>query len=58
MTVRQMLRKGEFNYMTQIKQSDGSVLVILIRRGDPKIYKLWVKDLYKSTETIVKQEVT
>lgn len=44
--------------MNQAKQPDGSLLVILTKRGDHHIYKMWVKDLYKSSEVVIKEEVT
>jgi hypothetical protein len=53
-----MLTKGDFNHMSQEKQPAGSVLVTLTKRGDPHTYKMWVKDLYKPTEEILKEEVT
>lgn len=57
MTIREMLAKGEFNHMSQVKQPDGSVLVTLTRRGDPRVYKLWVRDLYKPGELVVKEQI-
>ncbi len=57
MTVRERLARGEFNHMSQEKQSDGSVLVTLTKRGDRHIYRMWVKDLYKSTEQVIKEEI-
>ncbi len=58
MTVREWLARGEFNHMSQAVQSDGSLLVTLTKRGDPHIYRLWVVDLYKPTERVIREEVT
>ena len=58
MTVREMLARGEFNHMSQVTQTDGSVLVTLTKRGDPHVYKLWVRDLYQPTEQVIREEVT
>ena len=56
MTVRERLAKGEFNHMSQDLQPDGSLLVVLTKRGDPHVYKMWVRDLYKPTEAVLKEE--
>jgi hypothetical protein len=53
-----MLARGDFNHMSQEKQPDGSVLVIMTKRGDNKVYKLWVRDLYQPTEVVIKEEIT
>ena len=58
MSVREMLAKGEFNNMSQRKQPDGSVLVTLSKRGDPRVYRMWVRDLYQPTEQVIKEEIT
>ena len=42
--------------MQQRPQPDGTLLVILTKRGDPHVYKLTVKDLYKPTEQVIKEE--
>jgi hypothetical protein len=57
MKVREMLAKGEFNHMSQEQQSDGSVLVTLTKRGDPHVYRMWVKNLYTKDEEVLKEEV-
>ena len=57
MTVREMLSKGEFNNMSQVLQLDGSLLVTLVKRGDNHIYKMWVTNLYKKDEHVIKEEV-
>ncbi len=51
------LKTGDFNYMSQVKQPDGSLLVTLTKRGDSHVYKLWVRDLYQPTEVVIKEEV-
>lgn len=56
MAVRERLAKGDFNYMCGEPQPDGSVLVTLTKRGDPHVYRMWVKDLYKPTEVVIKEE--
>ena len=57
MSTRQRLRLGDFNHMSQERQPDGSLLVTLTKRGDPHVCKLWVRDLYLPTETVLKQEI-
>lgn len=57
MTARQMLAKGQFNNMSQQQLPDGSVRIRLTRRGDPQVYSLLVKDLYKPTEKILEDKI-
>ena len=57
MTGREKLRLGDFNYMSQEQQPDGTVLITLSKRGEDKTYKLVVKDLYKPTEQVLEEEV-
>ena len=57
MIVRDKLTRGEFNHMSQVTQADGSVLVTLTRRGDPRQYILIVKDLYQPTESVISEEI-
>ena len=57
MTIRDMLKEGKFNHMRQHVQPDGSLLVTMTRRGDPHVYKLWVRELYKPTEQVIKEEI-
>jgi hypothetical protein len=57
MRVREMLARGEFNYMSQEAQLDGSVLVTLTKRGDPHVYRMWVRDLYQPTERVLREEI-
>ena len=58
MTVRERLRLGLFNTMGQALQPDGSLLVTLTKRGDNHVYRLWVRDLYKPTEVVIREEIT
>ena len=58
MTGREKLAKGDFNYMSQEHQPDGSVLVTLTKRGDNHVYRMWVRDLYLPTEVVLKEEIT
>ncbi len=58
MTVRERLARGEFNDMSQATQPDGTLLVTLTRRGDNHVYRMWVRDLYKPTELVIKEEIT
>ncbi len=58
MTIREMLAKGDFNHMGQHPESDGTKLVTLTKRGDNHVYRMWVKDLYKPTEVVIKEEIT
>lgn len=58
MTVREMMAKGDFSYMSQVQQPDGSVLVTLRKRGDSHVYKMWVRDLCRVTEQVIKEEVS
>lgn len=50
---RKRLEKGNFNYMTQEGQPDGSVVISLTKLHDPKLYKLCVKKLYQPDEEIL-----
>ncbi len=58
MTVRERLAKGEFNYMESKGLPDGSVLVTLLKRGDPHIYQMAVQDLYQPNEKVLWEKVT
>lgn len=53
----EMLKAGDFNHMSQEKQADGTVIITLSKRGDPKTYKMRVKDLYLPTEQVISEEV-
>lgn len=40
------LKIGDFNDMMQEQQPDGSVIITLSKRGEDKVYKFRVRDLY------------
>ena len=44
------LKSGDFNDMSQEQQPDGSVIITLSKRGEDKVYKFRVKDLYGKNE--------
>lgn len=56
MTVRERLAKGEFNNMSQERQPDGSILVTLTKRGEHRVYRMWVKGLYTKDEVVIREE--
>lgn len=51
-----MVRSGDFNNMQQEWQTDGTVIITLVKHGDPHVYKVWVRDLYLPTEVVIKEE--
>ncbi|MHA1287160.1 MAG: hypothetical protein ACTSPB_07110 [Candidatus Thorarchaeota archaeon] len=51
------LKSGDFNDMSQEQQPDGSVTVTLSKRGEDKVYKFRVKNLYKENEEVLEHEV-
>ena len=57
-TVLDRLLTGDFNHMSQERQPDGSVLVTMTKRGDPHVYKMWVRDLYKPSQVVIKEEIS
>lgn len=44
------LKKGRFNYMSQKRLPDGTVIITLSKRGDKKLAHFRVKDLYGPNE--------
>ena len=50
------LKQGDFNDMNQEEQPDGSVILTLSKRGEGKVYKLHVRDLYGDNEKVLKEE--
>ena len=52
MTVIERFKKGDFNYMSQEAQADGSVIITLTRRGYPHVYQFKVRNLYKADEVV------
>ena len=58
MLTLEKLKKGKFNTMSQEWQPDGSVIITLSKRGEGKVYKFKVKDLYGKNEEVLSEEVT
>ena len=50
------LKAGDFNDMNQEWQPDGSVIITLSKRGEKKVYKFKVKDLYGKKEEVLEEE--
>ena len=50
------LYAGDFNDMIQAWQPDGSVIITLSKRGEDKLYRFKVKDLYGPDEEVVESE--
>jgi len=50
------LKTGDFNYMMQEQQPDGSVIITLSKRGEGKVYKFRVRNLYQPDEKEVDLE--
>ena len=46
----QMLKKGDFNDLTQEWLPDGSVIITIFKRKTKKLHKFRVKDLYGPNE--------
>jgi len=44
------LKSGDFNYMSQEWQPDGSVIITLSKRGENKVYHFRVRNLYQPGE--------
>lgn len=51
------LKAGDFNEMSQDWQADGTVIITLSKRGERRIYKLCVQDLYGEHEEVLSEEV-
>ena len=51
------LYTGDFNGMSQAAQPDGSVVITLAKRGEGKIYRFRVMNLYQANEEILEHEV-
>ena len=56
MTGRQKLSTGDFNDMSQTALPDGSVEVILFKRGESVKYRLVVRNLYQPDELVLTDE--
>lgn len=50
---RVRLGKGNFNFMNQELQPDGSLVITLTKLHDPKRYKLCVRKLYQPDEELL-----
>ena len=57
MSGMERLKTGNFNNMDQEGQLDGSVIITLSKRGEDKVYKFKVKDLYGKNEEVLSEEV-
>ena len=57
MNGRDKLKLGDFNHMSQEKQDDGSILVVLSSRKYPEIYRFKVRNLYQINEKVISNEV-
>lgn len=51
------LKTGNFNEMKQEPQPDGSVVITLHKRGEKRVFKFRVKNLYQENEEILEHEV-
>lgn len=51
------LYQGDYNFMTQEWQSDGTVIVSLYKHNDDKIHRLHIKNLYQENEELIKDEI-
>jgi len=51
------LHRGDFNYMSQEQQPDGSVIVTLSKRGEGRTYRFRVRDLYGENEEVLAESV-
>lgn len=58
MEATELLKAGGYNYLSQDLQPDGSVLVTLRKRGDPRVYTFRARDLYGPNEEIFDEHVT
>lgn len=51
------LKTGDFNTMESKWLPDGSLEVILTKRGDPARYRMKVRDLYGENEEVLDEEI-
>lgn len=51
------LYTGDFNHMSQHKEADDSITIMLSKMGEPTTYKFCVKDLYGKDEKVLSHEV-
>lgn len=57
MTVRERLAEGRFNDMSREDGPDGADIITMTKRGDPSVYKLLVRNLYREDEEVLREEV-
>ena len=51
------LKAGEFNNRSDTIQADGSSIITLWKRGEDKVYRFQVRDLYGEHEEVLWEEV-
>ncbi len=51
------LKAGDFNSRSDEGQPDGSVTITLVKRGEGKVYRFRVRDLYGENEEVLEDEV-
>lgn len=51
------LKTGDFNTISYAMQGDNSIIITLVKRGEGKVYKFKVKDLYGENEEVISEEV-
>ena len=51
------LYRGEYNYMAQEWQPDGSVIVTIVGGGHPDGRRMHITDLYGPAETVLSDDV-
>lgn len=52
------LKSGDFNNRYDEEQVDGFRIITLTKRGESKVYKFQVKDLYGENEEVLWEEIT
>lgn len=57
MTGIEKLKSGDFNDMSQEWLDDNTVLITLSKRGEGKVYRFKVKDLYGENEEVLEEEI-
>ncbi len=56
MTGIEKLKAGDFNSMSQTDRVGDEVTVTLSKRGEGKVYRFRVKDLYGENEEVISEE--
>jgi len=51
------LYSGDFNFMNQSRQADGSTIITLSKEGETQTFRFRVKKLYKEDEEVLEHEV-